>query len=173
MLNFSYIDDLYRDDIDPEESGSKIMDGFYKSEWGKQKKFNDYTFEQDQEEDFEYPFLMEDSWGEHVEDDYFNEFETPETMERIKMKREKYKNMNNKKEHFGEVDFEDENDIKCKKILKHIKMCSKCREKVLEMYGGGMSFGDDLSDIVVYILTGVFIIFLLDFFFKWGMKYGT
>jgi len=57
--------------------------------------------------------------------------------------------------------------VNCDSVMEHVKNCIECRDLILQNYG--KSQGDELMDIVIYAITGIFVIFLLDMFFKRGV----
>lgn len=67
-------------------------------------------------------------------------------------------------EHFTSL--ADETEDKCARILRHIKTCKKCRQMVLDTYD---SPTDEIMDLVIYAITGAFVLFLLDLFFRKGL----
>ncbi len=68
----------------------------------------------------------------------------------------------------------------CNKFLYHLSICSRCREFVKKRFGSGKkiiemprkSNQDEFLDIALYIITGIFMLFLLDIFLKLGKYLG-
>jgi len=64
----------------------------------------------------------------------------------------------------------------CSKMLFHLSKCSKCRKYVMEKFQiekqevsiAKKSTRDELLDIAIYIITGIFILFLLDIIVRLG-----
>ena len=70
----------------------------------------------------------------------------------------------NRQEHFSSAF--DINDLtgKCAKFMAHINSCPKCRKYVLGNIKGYS--GDYMVDILIYALTGAFILFVIDMLLK-------
>jgi hypothetical protein len=68
------------------------------------------------------------------------------------------------KENFTDLDSD------CEDIIRHCLKCKNCRKKLIEAFkiNNEQNKTDELLDIVIYALTGVFVLFLLDFFIKIG-----
>lgn len=68
----------------------------------------------------------------------------------------------------------------CNKFLYHLSICSSCREFVKKRFGNGKkiiemprkSNQEEFLDIALYIITGIFMLFLLDIFLKLGKYLG-
>jgi hypothetical protein len=68
------------------------------------------------------------------------------------------------KEHF-------ESDLNCDKVIRHLKKCSKCRSK-LKMESSSYSwFTQEIKEILIFVLIGIFIIFILDIFVRLGRNF--
>ena len=77
----------------------------------------------------------------------------------------KSKEFMDKQEHFhgGSVDLMGMPE-KCMRLIQHINSCPKCRKYVLSNIKGYS--GDYMIDILIYALTGAFILFLVDMLLK-------
>jgi formylmethanofuran dehydrogenase subunit E len=61
----------------------------------------------------------------------------------------------------------------CLRIFSHLSKCSKCREYIMKKFNVQEKTPEEknkeeMLDILIYILTGVFVLFLLDSFMKFG-----
>jgi hypothetical protein len=110
---------------------------------------------------------------EQTNDNYFNLNSEDELIRKIEQKiikkeqkNETQKNGKNKqmKENFTDLDSD------CEDIIRHCLKCKNCRKKLIEAFkiNNEQNKTDELLDIVIYALTGVFVLFLLDFFIKIG-----
>ena len=62
-------------------------------------------------------------------------------------------------------------DLNCDKVIRHLKKCHKCRSK-LKMENNTYSwFTQEIKDILIFVLIGIFIIFILDIFVRLGRSY--
>lgn len=66
-----------------------------------------------------------------------------------------------------------EEDIECANFLNHIAKCEKCREFIIKKFNltpktSADKNREEMLDIAIYILTGVFVLFLLDSFMSLG-----
>ncbi len=68
----------------------------------------------------------------------------------------------------------------CEGVLDHILECQECRDKINKILGGTdnrmmvESFGnmnDNIMDVIILILLGIFIIFILDCFVRLGKNF--
>lgn len=66
-------------------------------------------------------------------------------------------------------------DTECDNFLEHILTCEKCKEYILQKYNmkDNSINNDDMLDVAIYILTGIFVLFILDSFISLGkfLKY--
>lgn len=58
--------------------------------------------------------------------------------------------------------------IDCASFIKHISKCKKCRAEMQRKFGG--STHDDMMDIAIYALTGVFVLILIEVFVNIGKR---
>ena len=85
----------------------------------------------------------------------------------------------------NEVDYQDENfeDLDkeyCNRFLYHLSICNSCREFIRKKFGvrrkivqiARKNSKDEILDIALYIITGIFMLFLLDLFLKLGKYLG-
>lgn len=63
----------------------------------------------------------------------------------------------------------DNMDERCDTIVKHLETCAKCRKYVLSNFSAEETT-DEILQIIIYGITGVFILFILDLFFKKGLS---
>lgn len=85
-----------------------------------------------------------------------------------KSKKSKDKHIYDKKENFStDDDLSESEKLYCDNIIKHLKTCKKCKDYILHNFS---ETNDDLMNIAIYSITGVFLILLLDLFFKKGMS---
>jgi hypothetical protein len=63
-----------------------------------------------------------------------------------------------------------ETDSNCDKALRHIKSCKKCRDK-LKMETSHSWFTQEIKELLIFILIGIFIIFILDIFVRLGRNF--
>ena len=71
------------------------------------------------------------------------------------------------------ITIEDNEDIECAKFLEHISKCKKCRDFIINKFDltpkdPASKNREEMLDIAIYILTGVFVLFLLDSFMSLG-----
>jgi len=102
-----------------------------------------------------------------VEDKVLKDIETKIDTDYNKPEKKKYISIPEEPEHFSNS--EDE----CMRFLAHISKCEKCREFVMKKFGVAPKNQDqknreEMLDIAIYILTGVFVLFLLDSFMSLG-----
>ena len=81
-----------------------------------------------------------------------------------------YNSPNSKKEY---ITLKDNEDTDCLKFLDHISKCEKCREFIIKKFKLTEATPEQknreyMLDIAIYILTGVFVLFLLDSFMNLG-----
>lgn len=66
----------------------------------------------------------------------------------------------------------------CSTILKHLSACAKCREFIRKKFYSDSkpekkeeeSENDEYLDLAIYIVTGIFVLFVLDMLMKFGRK---
>ena len=65
----------------------------------------------------------------------------------------------------------------CSTILKHLSVCAKCRDFIKKKFIPEVqdkqeveSEGDEYLDLAIYIVTGIFVLFILDMLMKFGRK---
>lgn len=87
--------------------------------------------------------------------------------------------LNDKKtiEKFENTSFQGKYRTECHVILKHLSECSKCRDFVRQKFisqtpieDDGDDSDDEYLDLAIYIVTGVFILFVLDMLMKFGRR---
>jgi len=71
------------------------------------------------------------------------------------------------------ITMEEDEDVECGRFLEHIAKCKKCREFIIKKFNltpktSADKNREDMLDIAIYILTGVFVLFLLDSFMSLG-----
>ena len=96
---------------------------------------------------------------------FTNEITGPELEKKI----EKFENQP-KKEKIS-INLDDNDD--CMKLLDHMSKCEKCREFIMKKMNLYPKTTEDkkreeMLDVAIYILTGVFVLFLLDSFMNLG-----
>ena len=74
----------------------------------------------------------------------------------------------NSAEHFASPDYSD-GVMNCASFIKHLRTCKKCQRIMKEKYSNGGT-NEQIIDIAIYGLTGVFILFLLDMFINLGKR---
>ena len=69
----------------------------------------------------------------------------------------------------------------CSSILKHLSQCEKCRQFVKQKFAPSRPIhkeeeeeeeNDEYLDLAIYVITGIFILFLLDMLLKFTKKKG-
>ena len=101
--------------------------------------------------------------------DFDNDFQ-PNDLEK------KIENFENKKEEDTisiDLDDLDNENEKCVKFLDHVSKCEKCRKFIMKKLNLTTKTKEDkqkeeMLDIVIFILTGIFVLFLLDSFMNLG-----
>ena len=83
------------------------------------------------------------------------------------------KKYNKPSEKTEEIKFEMKEENNCLKILDHISKCEKCRKFIIEKFeikseDPKEKSKEEMLDIVIYILSGVFVLYLLDSFLSLG-----
>ena len=65
----------------------------------------------------------------------------------------------------------------CSTILKHLSVCAKCRDFIQKKFvpkeqpvEKEEDINDEYLDLAIYIVTGIFVLFLLDILIKFGKK---
>lgn len=95
---------------------------------------------------------------------------TNELDELEKLIDEKYNKPDEKPQEI-KIKMKEEND--CLKILDHISKCEKCRKFIIEKFeinpkDPKEKGKEEMLDIVIYILSGIFVLYLLDSFMSLG-----
>lgn len=167
------------------------VDMFYTNDYYKHKTYNDYNlstdFLQPFSNDKNYSLFKNSDSDSEPEDDTFNDkyidkyLKTREdktfqkklenlrilNKNKSKKKTKKVVTHSGEREDFDGDDLSDSEKLYCDNIIKHLKTCQKCKDYVLNNFN---ETSDDLMNIAIYSITGIFIIMLLDLFFKKGMK---
>ncbi len=80
-----------------------------------------------------------------------------------------------KKEHFGTINMEtfSTDSFDCQKMLAHVANCEKCRKFLMKKLKVSPQTQqdkerEDMLNLVIYAMTGIFILFLLDAFMSLG-----
>lgn len=81
-----------------------------------------------------------------------------------------------KKEHFGTINmdnFKSSGEFDCQKMLDHCAKCEKCRNYLMKKLKVSPQSSqdkerEDILNLVIYAMTGIFILFLLDAFMSLG-----
>lgn len=83
-------------------------------------------------------------------------------------------NSSNQREHETITLDTDNNENDCLKFLDHLSKCKKCRDFIIKKFNlteqddPSIKRKDEMLDMAIYILTGVFILFILDSFISLG-----
>ena len=83
-------------------------------------------------------------------------------------------------ENYQDEPFGNQDSQYCNRFLYHLSICGKCREFIRKKFGSERkivevprkSNQDEFLDIALYIITGIFMLFLLDLFLKLGKFLG-
>lgn len=58
----------------------------------------------------------------------------------------------------------------CNEFQEHLKTCSECRNKMI-VYKEEKFFTDEVLDLILYIISGIFILYLINLFFNLGKSF--
>jgi hypothetical protein len=61
--------------------------------------------------------------------------------------------------------YDSDDEMDCMSVLEHVKKCKICQSKIIEERGKSenlFSLSDNFLDILLYTISGIFILFLLD-----------
>lgn len=102
--------------------------------------------------------------------DFSNRLDTEISPKKLEEKIERFESTPAKE--IISIDIDDE-EVGCLKFLDHISKCEKCREFIAKKFNLTPKTTEDkkredMLDVAIYILTGVFVLFLLDSFMNLG-----
>lgn len=73
---------------------------------------------------------------------------------------------------YYDFDYEDDEEkILCEDILQHVESCESCRKKLIKSYPYNVP--DNILNTLIFIIFGIFILFLIDIFVKLGKYLNT
>lgn len=155
-MSFAFLDDVYKDDKDDKDYGlivNNILD--VNDEPGlKKEKFTRYIPVDDNSNELNYSNI--ENMSKYIEKKY------------NKKKEEKINNMKKRKK---KENFQDEIE-ECQKFIEHLSKCSRCRQFLIKKLKLNKNPEDikreQYLDLVIFTLSGVFILFLLDMVLNFG-----
>jgi len=65
-----------------------------------------------------------------------------------------------------DIDYDSDDELECKDVLEHIKTCKVCQSKIIK--DQAFTLSDNVLDMLLYTITGIFILFLLDIVLRIG-----
>ena len=68
----------------------------------------------------------------------------------------------------AEEAYDSDDELECMDVLEHIKNCKVCQSKIIQEKRGPLDIPDNVLDILLYTITGIFILFLLDIVLRVG-----
>jgi len=70
----------------------------------------------------------------------------------------------------AEEEYDSDDELECMDVLEHIKTCKVCQSKIIQenKNNNPLSLPDNVLDILLYTITGIFILFLLDIVMRVG-----
>ncbi len=67
-----------------------------------------------------------------------------------------------------ETDYDSDDELDHEDVLNHIKHCKICQSKIQVETKGPLDIPDNILDFLLYTITGIFILFLLDIVLRIG-----
>lgn len=65
-------------------------------------------------------------------------------------------------------DYDSDDELDHGAVLDHIKNCKICQSRIIQERKGPLDIPDNVLDILLYTITGIFILFLLDIVLRVG-----
>ena len=65
-----------------------------------------------------------------------------------------------------DLDYDSDDELECKDVLEHIRTCKVCQSKIIK--DQAFTLSDNVLDMLLYTITGIFILFLLDIVLRVG-----
>ena len=151
-MSFAYLDDIWNDEKDYGLIVNNILN--VNDEPGlKKENFTRYTPVTDQSNELNYSNI--ENMSEYIEKKYNKKKEEKKENKKIK-KKENFKN---------EIE-------QCEEFIKHLSKCSRCRQLLIKKLKLNKNPEDikreQYLDLVIFTLSGVFVLFLLDMVLNFG-----
>lgn len=67
----------------------------------------------------------------------------------------------------AEEEYDSDDELECNDVLQHIRGCKICQSKLI-IDKDPLSIPDNIIDMILYTITGIFILFLLDIVLRLG-----
>ena len=160
-MSFAFLDDVYKDE-DNKDYGlivNNILNVNNDEPGLKKENFTRYTPVDDNSNELNYSNI--ENMSKYIEEKYNEQKE--EKKENKKKKKIK------KKENFTT----EQNEIEeCEEFIKHLSKCSRCRQLLIKKLNLNRNPEDikreQYLDLVIFTLSGVFVLFLLDMVLNFG-----
>lgn len=155
-MSFAFLDDVYKDEDDKEDYGlivNNILNVNNDEPGLKKENFTRYTPVDDNSNELNYSNI--ENMSKYIEKKYNEKKEGKKENKKIK-KKENFKN---------EIE-------ECEEFIKHLSKCSRCRQLLIKKLNLNRNPEDikreQYLDLVIFTLSGVFVLFLLDMVLNFG-----